>query len=589
MNKTNIIRLILISMLTACTSHNAFEKSLSTADSLMREQPDSAYRLLYAMEPEAASMPQALQMRRLLLLSNAQNKVYKPFTSDSIGILLTEYYSRNGNANERMLAHYIKGCAYRDLGDQPAALNCYNLAIGAADTSLADCDFRQLCIIHAQIAGIFRKRGLPDEALLAYEKAEQYALKNKDTLSLLNIAANKSNVMLNKGLIDEALTIKEKVAALYLEKGYPQKAAQSKVQLIKWYARRGNFPKAKAAMDDYEAHSGHFTADGHAKTGKEDYYHIKGTFYLEKGDTDSAAHCFRMLQHRGKTLNDQYLASWGLTRVYRKLQDNDSLAKYALSTFLLSDSLFNQQAAQNLQNAQAMFNYARHQEAAHQKEQEARTARLHLTYGTTIGALCAIVLLMLILNLRKRAKQKEHEANLLKVELRGTICALQNAKEELSRLALEKWETEEAESEPTNEQNSLSIKEMQETISRLEAKFNAQYKGMELDNAPIIKRMKKARTNPIMYPIEKTDWEELRTAIEERYPAFYMHTHNGKRINETEYQVCLLVKAGFTPSDIDILLGRNEYAATTRKRLLKKIFNQEGSGKDFDKMIQELA
>lgn len=589
MNKRNIIRLILISVLMACTGHNAFEKSLSVADSLMHEQPDLAYRLLCAMEQDAARMPEALQMRRLLLLSNAQNKAYKSFASDSIGTLLTEYYDRNGNANERMLAHYIKGCTYRDLGDQPAALNCFNLAIGAADTSLADCDFRQLCIIHAQIAGIFRKRGLPDEALLAYEKAEQYARKNKDTLSLLNIAANKSNVMLNKGLIDEALAIKEKIAALYLEKGYPQKAAQTRVQLIKWYARKGDFSKARAAMDNYEAHSGHFTADGHVKAGKEDYYHIKGTFYLEKGDTDSAAHYFRLLQHKGKTLNNQYLASWGLTRLYRKLQDNDSLAKYALGTFLLSDSLFNQQAAQNMQNAQAMYNYARHQETAHRKEQEVRTARLHLRYGMATGTLCAIVLLMLILSLRKRAKQKEREANMLKVELRGTICALQNAKEELEKLALEKLETEKPQPEPAIEQKSLSIKEMQETISRLEAKFNAQYKGMELDNAPIIKRLKRSRTNPFMYPIEKTDWEELRTAIEERYPAFYMHTHNGKRINETEYQVCLLVKAGFTPSDIDILLGRNEYAATTRKRLLKKIFNQEGSGKDFDKMIQELA
>ena len=322
------------------------------------------------MEQDAARMPEALQMRRLLLLSNAQNKVYKPFTSDSIGILLTEYYGRNGKANERMLAYYIKGCTYRDLGDQPAALNCFNQAIDAADTSLADCDFRQLCIVHAQIAGIFRKRGLPDEALLAYEKAEQFALMSKDTLSLLNIAANKSNVMLNKGLIDEALTIKEKVAALYFEKGYPQKAAQTRVQLIKWYARKGDFSKARAAMDNYEAHSGHFTADGHVKAGKEDYYHIKGTFYLEKGDTDSAAHYFRLLRHKGKTLNNQYLASWGLTRLYRKSQDNDSLAKYALGTFLLSDSLFNQQAAQNMQNAQAMYNYARHQETAHRKEQE---------------------------------------------------------------------------------------------------------------------------------------------------------------------------------------------------------------------------
>ena len=94
MNKRNIIRLILISVLMACTGHNAFEKSLSVADSLMHEQPDSAYRLLCAMEQDAARMPEALQMRRLLLLSNAQNKAYKSFASDSIGTLLTEYYDR---------------------------------------------------------------------------------------------------------------------------------------------------------------------------------------------------------------------------------------------------------------------------------------------------------------------------------------------------------------------------------------------------------------------------------------------------------------------------------------------------------------
>ena len=56
MNKRNIIRLILISVLMACTGHNAFEKSLSVADSLMHEQPDSAYRLLCAMEQDAAPL-----------------------------------------------------------------------------------------------------------------------------------------------------------------------------------------------------------------------------------------------------------------------------------------------------------------------------------------------------------------------------------------------------------------------------------------------------------------------------------------------------------------------------------------------------
>ena len=585
MNKTNIIRLILISMLTACTSHNAFEKSLSTADSLMREQPDSAYRLLYAMEPKAASMPQALQMRRLLLLSNAQNKVYKPFTSDSIGILLTEYYSRNGNANERMLAHYIKGCAYRDLGDQPAALNCYNLAIGAADTSLADCDFRQLCIIHAQIAGIFRKRGLPDEALLAYEKAEQYALKNKDTLSLLNIAANKSNVMLNKGLIDEALTIKEKVAALYLEKGYPQKAAQSKVQLIKWYARRGDFPKAKAAMDDYEAHSGHFTADGHVKTGKEDYYHIKGTYYYEKRQMDSAQYFFQKLQTKGKTVNDRYLASWGLSQLYKKLEISDSIAKYAFLNSIQNDSIYNEQNAQNLQHAQAQYDYTRHLETAHRKELEAKETQLML-YKWIAGSLIAIGIFgILILFQRKqnrRNKQAIEGLNILIEEKKGLIHSL-NRQLEQQAIDIEDY------------------RQKVETIQVLNQKIAVYETGMiNRVNANLINQLNKEsaiqtiihRLNSKDKNIEKQpthdEWNAVYSVAEKYFPALCDIKANPK-ISPLEYQICLLTKLRFEIADIVLLTGKdNSFITAKRKRMLPKLFNCTGSAKDFDALILDL-
>ena len=212
LRKTYIF-LLIATIFTACTEHGDFERRLAVADSLMNhELPDSAYRMLCGMNEEAEEVSEPLRMRHLLLRSNAQNKAYVDFTSDSIGCLLVDYYDAHGTPNERMLAHYIKGCAYRDMGDQPASLRCYNDAVAAADTSRADCNFRQLGIIHQQIAKIFNDRAMPDNALQAYEYAERYARKIQDSIGIFTIWGNKSNALINQGRIQEALRIKEEAA-----------------------------------------------------------------------------------------------------------------------------------------------------------------------------------------------------------------------------------------------------------------------------------------------------------------------------------------------------------------------------------------
>ena len=204
---------LFLATLMACTEYGAFERRLTTADSLMNHgQADSAFRMLCGMNAEAESMPDALQMRHLLLRSNAQNKADVLFTSDRIGNVLVNYYNAHGASNEQMLAHYIKGCAYRDMGDQPATLRCYNDAVAAADTSAADCNFYQLSIIHEQIADIFDKKATPDNALQAYEYAERYARKVQDSIGIFTIWGNKSNALINQGRIQEALRIKEAAA-----------------------------------------------------------------------------------------------------------------------------------------------------------------------------------------------------------------------------------------------------------------------------------------------------------------------------------------------------------------------------------------
>ena len=65
----------------------------------------------------------SLSMRYRLLKADALNKTDAPLPSDTLIKEVVEYYDRHGNANERMRAHYLLGCAYRDMGEAPAALH----------------------------------------------------------------------------------------------------------------------------------------------------------------------------------------------------------------------------------------------------------------------------------------------------------------------------------------------------------------------------------------------------------------------------------------------------------------------------------
>ena len=423
---------LFLATLMACTEYGAFERRLTTADSLMNHgQADSAFRMLCGMNVEAESMPDALQMRHLLLRSNAQNKVDSLFTSDSIGNVLVEYYDQHGTPNERMLAHYMKGCAYRDMGDQPASLRCFNDAVAAADTSRADCNYDQLSIIYGQIATIFDHRAMPDNSLQAYEYAERYAWKAKDTINVFTIWGNKSNALINQGEIKEALRTKEAAAEGFRTMGYPQYAAQVMGLCIKWYARQGDFDKAKAAMDDYEALSGYFLDNGDIEPGREDYYHIKGTYYLEKGQLDSAEHFFRKLKNSSETVNSQYLAAWGLSQLFRKQNISDSVAKYAYLGDVLGDTLYSEQTAENLQNAQAMYNYARHQENALRKELETKDMEISRRNWIIAGVL---LLSIIVFFWRRQIRLKKSELRTANHKNTQLSTQLHTANEENAQL-----------------------------------------------------------------------------------------------------------------------------------------------------------
>lgn len=568
-NTYNMVRKILfpllLTALVACTEHGEFERRLAVADSLMAAEPDSAYRMLDAMSDEAGQMPQAKRMRHLLLRTQAQRHAGIGFTSDSISNLLVSYYNAHGTPNERMTAHYLKGCSYLELGDEPATLRCFNEAVGTADTSALDCNYAQMGDIYGQIARIYNNHAMPDSALRAYGLAEHYARKANDTINVITIWGNKSNVLIDLGRISEALELREKAAERFKAMGYSKKAARVKGLCIKWYIQQGELDKAKAAMDEYETISGYSRIKDETKSGWESYFHIKGTYYLETGKLDSANYYFKKLK-------------------------------------LASDTLFNIQTAQKLQNAQSMYNYMRHQEAAHRKEMESKNVQLRLYRGIAFILLFAAVMSVFVLLQRRRIRKNERQLVVVRREnsrLNAQIGNNNRKLDELNGLIEEKISVITSLNDQLNQQaiDLNSYHKQAETIQQLNERI-AHYET-EMMNQVTANLMNRLAEEPALMVVSqklkarkeylsKSEWTDLYSTAEKYFPALCNIKTNPK-VSVSEYQICVLTRLGLRINDI-IYLTRISASniSNMRSRMLSKLFGEEGGAKDFDIRIKSL-
>ena len=111
--------------------------------SSIRNWPSAACLLLAVVALVACDCGRSGEMSSLLDRADSLNRNYVPMTDviDSLLLEAVEYYDRHGTPNQRMRAHYLLGCSYRDLDDAPQALHCYQDATDAADTLDSDCDY----------------------------------------------------------------------------------------------------------------------------------------------------------------------------------------------------------------------------------------------------------------------------------------------------------------------------------------------------------------------------------------------------------------------------------------------------------------
>ena len=554
----------------------AADRDIAVADSLSEAAPQRAMTLIDSLEGESA-MNKSRHMKLLLLKAKVRNKLAMPMSTDSLKDI-ADYFDKHGDSNERMLAYYILGCAYFDGKDAPMALQYFHEAAAKADTTDSNSDFLTLHRIHAWSAEILRNQFAFSDAFHENSLAFKYAMKAKDTLNAIITYEQKANIYKLKGNIDSVISIREKLYGLYSKYGYKRETAYSLGPLIDIYAKNGNISKAKHALDVYEKMSGRFDKYGKIKKGLEIFYAIKGYYYLSINDYDSARLCFdKCLKTTSNYPNDFGYSYEGLTELYKKLHRPDSVAKYSELTRQMSDTIYARMSTEHLQQMQAMYNYNRYRQNAEEAEKDAlRTKYISIIIIMAImaaaigGALAVRTYIMR----KRRARVDEIK------EYERSISELKKARRELDILT-------------ENRQTRMEslIKEKEEEIERLQ-KEKAEYEK----NKDIAARMTLFADEPVVRILRRhAEKEHVMMSGEERkmlislFDSYEKISRLKSVLSESEYELCLLVKLGFAPSQINMLTGRSlQDIANIRKRMYNRITGKDGSSRDFDKFIKSL-
>ena len=341
-------------LLCACGNRDA-QRMLDRAEAVMSDNPSEAITILDSIGDDGLSRSQ--RMRRLLLLTNAQNKCDTVFRSDSIQKLLVNYYANHGIANEKMLAYYLLGRARYDIGEIPAALESFQDAASCADTLSSDCDYRLLSRVHGQTARLFLEQEAPNNALAEINKVDKYARLSGDTLMWLVNITQKASAYQELDKPDSVFQINNTLSDIYARLGYTNYAASTLFSSLPFLLEQKDYPKASLILDKYEKESGLFDSLGNIADGLEIYYYYKGIFLQKTGKLKEAEDMFRKELSSAKDWRNKSAALRGLSMVFGQTGNTDSLKLYADKSFQARDSLYRTNLTKDIIRTQAIYDY----------------------------------------------------------------------------------------------------------------------------------------------------------------------------------------------------------------------------------------
>ena len=577
------IAAVAITLIALAACHNPSPlRRLGGVDSLINARPDSALTLLNSIAPDTAKMSRRDLMRFYLLRTNAENKCDTVLTARHAALMrrVCDYYDRQfpspfgeglGVRPGAMLAHYLLGRCYDDMGVAPLALEEFNHAINSAGLTPKETDLGTLGRVHGQKAYLFYKSYMPDNSLMELDKAKDIAIRTNDTLSYVMYDEQRILAYYQLHQYDSVLQISNRVSTEYMRMGRHDLSVHSMGTAIYTMIKEG---QAREAYQFLVAERDILQEGSAFSQGL--YNAFMGMAMLGNEKPDSAVVFFRKQLSAAHDNMSHVFGYHGLFEAYDMLGEKDSVARYARLYCSANDSSNLFSSRTTMQAIQGFYQYESDQRLIERQAMEIKVHRLSFCLVISLFILSLLAAWWYVSRTRNKAKNEQLRRNMEYAELlskyketRNDIKMLQGKLDSQTRLLLKK------KSQEAKLGNKLSTYQEDEKEPK---DWDVQLAVLD---APLVGALHKKAS--IGQQITDDEVKDLFTMMQELMPTFMsavaqLDGSNSRKMKKHHLLVCVLLKLRFTTSELSTLFNKSMQSVSNMKqRINTNLFGKETS------------
>ncbi len=524
---------------------------------------------LYACSGEDARMEE-----RLRRIQAADKAFVVQESTDEIDSIV-HYFEKHPSKELLPLSYYYAGRIYSDLEDAPQALDYFQKVLECEpQDSLA-------ALAHSQMGSLLLRQRMVTASIEHVQAAYEYDVQQADTTGMIFDLRDMGNAFrCTEDEVDSCLNYYEEALRLATEQGDALMQEELKGSIAVYLIQTDSLQAAWQLLHPLLVDINQRDASS-ASTLRS----TAAEYYLKTGNTDSACIFFEQLTESG-TLYAKQEAYRQLAKHSLAKGDLQKAADLLLNYEKYTDSIAITMQTEALSQADALFNY-RLWERENQRLMKTMTKTKTIAAGA-IGLLLLSGFTMLFLHERNKRK---HIAQLLRMERMKEVQE-QQYKRSLAFIEENEKKMKELEEqmEKTGQENTLLRKTIQKLkyaneLASIQMQEHQQA-DKQVKSSAIYQRIQIRLNNKESIGMNDEIWKELEEVVEQAYSGFLKRIEDLCPLNWQERNLCLLLKAGFTPSNIAILTAHSKQSiSSTRSRLYERSFLEKGTPSQWDEFI----
>lgn len=562
--------------MVGCSSREDYPQPMQQAERCIANCPDSALFYLSTFKDQIKNEPKETQMHYHLLTMQAEDKKHIPHTSDSLINAIVRFYKDYDDNDKLMEAYFYLGCTYRDMNDAPQAIKAFQEAIDISENTK---QYTLLGQIYGQMGMLLAYQKLYHEALEAIGQSLSYYEFQKENSKIAFATRNIARMhdaLENK---DSALYYYKKSYNLILKSKDRKQIESILNELGCFYYSIGQIDTAKIILSKV------IEQDSDTSNGLLNL----GLIYQDKNQLDSAQYYFNKTIESGNIYKQRSAYKYIANIEARK--NHYSLAfSYLSKSQELADSIATITQTEAVKKIQSLYNYQNLEQKNYLLTLKNKNYRNKFYLASLIFIFVTLIVVSIALYIRKKKQtiiERERRSRMLKErQYTQSLLYIDENNQKLKELE-NQLKIAEKDNNILNKQLILSQKEILELSNRENITIRSKREILEttFKQSKIYIHFHRLEHKP-----SEEDWKNLQNAIDTTYPPFTDRLYSlYPSLSLQELRICYLIKICLPNKKVADLLNRTPSAITqTRKRLYKKIYGENGTGEELDRIILDL-